>query len=272
MKILLVSEKGIDLSAAKKIFEYKGMAAVTVDSEIFENIDESLDFSEYAAMVYCGKNAENVEKAFTYARLCKFKKTVYAGSIYSYFDRTYPDRNLKIHPYVKDVELCEEKALAFCDNMDVSVVELPFVSGKLPPDFPTVNGAVGFKLKKMYFAPSGGATAIDRDSAAAAVFAVLLNGKNGVVYPIGGECKKYKEFLLDSLGGDGKVYEFPEELARAAAIRKKRRLKNANYQPVFDIKKLYLEDLVRNYYLDSSPVKEILEYDKLFGDCKQNNR
>lgn len=270
MKILIVSEKGIDLTAAKKVFVNNGMSVVSVEDEIFESIDDNLDISEYAAMVYWGKNAENVKKAFTYARLCKFKKAVYVSSIYSYFDRTYPDRNLKKHPYVKDAELCEEMALAFCDYIDVSVVELPLISGELPPDFPTVNGEVGFKLKKLYFAPSGGSASIDRDSAALAVLAVLLNGKNGVIYPIGGECKKYKEFLLDNLGGDAKVYEFPEELAGVAALSKKMRLKKANYQPLFDIKKLYTEDLVRNYYLDSSPVKEILEYDKLLGGYKEN--
>ena len=88
---------------------------------------------------------------------------------------------------------------------------------------------------------------------------MILNGKNGVIYPLCDKNAKFKAMLNEKYP-DVKVYEFPEELWWVLALRAKSSLKKAGLTAKTDIKQLYKKDLYENYFFDDAEVKKALGY------------
>lgn len=260
---LILNEDGADLSILTRLLAEKDIAAVVESREILYENGKPFDAAKFDSLIYSGKTVNFVEKAMEFAVNAKIKRAILIGSALSCFDRIFPDKKLaETHNYIRQANLCAETALSFADKISISIVELPFLEGEWPPEFNTVLGVVGFDCKRFFFAPDGGTAEITAENAAKAIYICLINGKNGVKYPICDKSRKYKAILSEKAGETAKVYDYPVEFARLTALLKGRELKKQGLTPDFDLYGLYSDLLLQNLYFNADGVKGSLKYDE----------
>lgn len=265
-KILIVDEKGRETSALIELLRQYGIEAVCKNTDFLYENAEKPDFTDIDAMVYYGNTPNFVKTCFETAKNAGIKRAVLVGSALSYFDRTYPDKKLaEKHNYIRQANICAEESLSFASEMSVSIAELPFANGEWPLDFTTIDGAIGMDGARFYLAPEGGTAEITVENAAKAIYAVLINGENGLKYPVCDKCRKFKDILREKLGESAKIYEYPVEFDWVTVILKKSELKKAAVVAEFDLKDLYADFLTHNWYFDDSSVKKALKYDETYA-------
>lgn len=266
-KVLIIAEEG-NVSELTKVFNENGIDTVCENTDfLYKNVESSF-FDGIDAMIYSGNTPSYVKIAFERSKNVGIKRAVLIGSALTYFDRVLPDMKLDAHAYVHNANLCVNEAAVNAKDFSVSIVLLPFIDGNYPTEFNTVKGAVGIDAGKFFFAPEGGIAEITAENAAKAVYAVTVNGENGVEYPVCDKCRKYKDVLREKVGAEAKIYEYPVEFAPLTAFYKKRELKKANINPQYDVKVLNAETLTKNLYFDATEVKKALKYDELFENQK----
>lgn len=219
---------------------------------------DELNFDKIDAVAYFGENSDNLKTVVEKAVESGVKRAVYASSAICYFNRRNPEKNLEKHPFVKNQTDCENAILAFSDKISVSVAEIP-LAYPLPKEILTIGGVPALKFRNFYLTFDGGYPEIGDESAAESVLSVILNGKNGVIYPLCDKNVKFKAMLNEKYP-DVKVYEFPEELWWVLALNAKSSLKKAGLTAKTDIKQLYKKDLYENYFFDDAEVKKALGY------------
>ena len=147
---------------------------------------------------------EDCAKCFRAAEKAGIKKAVVFNSYFAYFDRRYPEFHLKEnHPYVRSrVEqaalLNEQKK-----NMEVVVLELPYIFGTMPERMPIWKSVFLDRYaygKKVIFFPKGKTTMTAVEHIGEAAIGALEYGKDGERYPIGDENQSF-DFMLNTMTG-----------------------------------------------------------------------
>ncbi|MDY2727695.1 MAG: NAD(P)H-binding protein [Candidatus Onthovivens sp.] len=138
-------------------------------------------------------------KAFRAAERAGVKKSVVFNSYFSYFDRRYPEMKLaEKHPYVRARVEQADLLLKQRKNMEVVILELPYIFGSMPERTPLwknvfldrfVNG------QKVIFFPKGSTTMTAVSHIGEAALGAIEYGKDGERYPIGDQNKPYDFFL-----------------------------------------------------------------------------
>ena len=181
---------------------------------------------------YRQHNVTYVSNLLRIARLAKVKKVIILGSYYTYFNRVWPELNLKeTHPYIKS--RVEQMELAFTFNssvMQVMILEIPYVFGTLPKQTPLWN-ILNDQLnsnKHIYY-PLGGTAMITDKEVAESIYGAFLYGTGGTAYPICSINLKWKDFLsyLLKLKGQGKKILTPYS-SIASKQEMKRKMKQLN--------------------------------------------
>ena len=258
-KILILSDGGKAATVFERFMNENGFSANCEKYEVLSDIDRN---AGYDAAVCFGNNAKNVEKAVEFAGNAEIGRLVYVGSVLTYFDRKYPERNLKKHAVVSDYSECEKTAFsAISEKLDVSVAEMPPMSDEIPDGILSVDGVPAIEFKKFVLTFDGGFVRISDENYAAGIASVLVNGRCGVSYPVCDGIVKYKDALKEKKGESKKIYEYPEELWRILAVGASRKLKKEGKKPSFDVKTLYKENLFENFFFDPVEVKRQLGYE-----------
>ena len=183
---------------------------------------------------YRQHNVTYVSNLLRIARLAKVKKVVILGSYYTYFNRIWPELNLKEnHPYIKS--RVEQMELAFTFNssvMQVMILEIPYVFGTLPKQTPLWN-ILNDQLnsnKHIYY-PLGGTAMITDKEVAESIYGAFLYGTGGNAYPISSINLKWKDFLsyLLKLKGQNKKILTPYSHF-ATKQEMKRKMKQLNHE------------------------------------------
>ena len=181
---------------------------------------------------YRQHNVTYVSNLLRIARLAKVKKVIILGSFYTYFNRIWPELNLKEnHPYIKS--RVEQMELAFTFNssvMQVMILEIPYVFGTLPKQTPLWN-ILNDQLnsnKHIYY-PLGGTAMITDKEVAESIYGAFLYGVGGTAYPVCSINLKWKDFLsyLLKLKGQGKKVLTPYSHI-ATRQEMKRKMKQIN--------------------------------------------
>lgn len=144
-------------------------------------------------------------KVFRAAERAGIKKSVVYNSYFTYFNDIYPKLKLvKYHPYVRcrveQAKLLNEQK----KNMQVVVLELPYIFGSMPKRTPLWRGVFLDRYlngHKVIFFPKGTTTMIHVKHIGEAGMGALLYGKDGAYYPIGDQNKSYN-FMLDEMMKD----------------------------------------------------------------------
>ncbi len=149
-------------------------------------------------------------KVFRAARKAGIKKASLCSSYFLYFDRKFPEKNLcENHPYIKvrkeqaEVVLKEAKELNGYPEMNVYVMELPYIFGTCPNRVPLWKDIFLKSIDlehddaPVYF-PSGGTVMCTSKHIGESLIGALEYGKESKHYSIGDENHSY-DFMMENL-------------------------------------------------------------------------
>ncbi len=151
-------------------------------------VDERVEGPAPIYEMYRKYNIDPVTRLLGLCRECGVKHAVILGSYFSYAAKKWPEKELtRWHPYIRSRIDQEEAAMAFADDMDVAVLELPYIFGTQPGRKPVwvflVENVMSMKKVTMY--PRGGSTMVTVRQVGQAVAGALERNRGGNCYPIG---------------------------------------------------------------------------------------
>lgn len=164
-------------------------------------------------------------KAFRAAERAGVKKAVVFNSYFAYFDRVHPEMKLaEKHPYIK--ARVEQSALLNSQkkNMEVVVLELPYIFGGMPERIPLWKPVFLDRFaygKKTIMFPKGGTTMTAVSHIGEAAIGAIEYGIDGERYPIGDENHTFNwmldEMMVSALGHKRKIMNPPAWLCALGA-------------------------------------------------------
>ncbi len=237
MKIFLIGGTGLLGSAAAKLFIEHGHQVKTValpplpegapipeemeivfgnylqltDDEVKEmmagcdcfvfaaGVDERVEFPAPVYEAYKKYNIEPVKRLIGLAKESGIKHSVVLGSYFSYFAKEFPDMKLtEKHPYIRSRIDQENAAFALSDeNMDVAVLELPYIFGTQPGRKPVwvilIEQLENMGPVTMY--PKGGTAMLTVRQVAQAIVGAAEKNRGANAYPISFYNLSWDEFL-----------------------------------------------------------------------------
>lgn len=133
------------------------------------------------------------------AKECGVKHVVVLGSYFNYFNRTQPELDLaKQHPYIRSRADQADLVLSYAkDEMNVAVLELPYIFGSQPGRKPVWTFLVDYirKMKVVTMYPKGGTAMITVKQAGQCIAGALENNVGGNNYPVGYDNMTWVEML-----------------------------------------------------------------------------
>ena len=163
-------------------------------------VDERVEFPAPVYDYYTKYNIDPVRRLLTVAKSVGIKNSVILGSYFSYFAKEHPEMELtKKHPYIRSRIEQEEVALSFAKDgeMDVSVLELPYIFGTQPGRKPVwvilIEQLSNMGPITMY--PKGGTTMVTVRQVAEVIVGAAERNKGGNAYPVGYYNLTWDEFL-----------------------------------------------------------------------------
>ena len=162
-------------------------------------VDERVEFPAPVYASYKKYNIDPLARLIPLAKQAGIKKTVVLGSYFSYFAKKYPDMRLTDkHPYIRSRIDQEKVALSFADeNMDVSVLELPYIFGTQRGRKPVWVILIE-QLQNMgpiTFYPKGGTAMLTVRQVAEVMVGAAEKSTGGKTYPISYYNLTWDEFL-----------------------------------------------------------------------------
>ena len=152
-------------------------------------VDERVEGPKPIYKLYRKYNIDPVKRLLGLCRECGVKHAVICGSYFSYAAKKWPEKQLsKWHPYIRSRIDQENVAMNLAgDDLDVAVLELPYIFGTQPGRKPVwvflVEQVMSMKGVTMY--PKGGSTMVTVHQVGQAIAGALERNKGGRCYPIG---------------------------------------------------------------------------------------
>lgn len=152
-------------------------------------VDERVEGPAPIYKLYKKYNIDPVKRLLRLCKECGVKHVVICGSYFSYAAKKWPEKELtRWHPYIRSRIDQENVAMSFAgDDLDVAVLELPYIFGTQPGRKPVwvflVEQIMGMKGVTMY--PKGGSTMVTVHQVGQAIAGALERNRGGRCYPIG---------------------------------------------------------------------------------------
>ena len=220
------------------------------------------DFFHDRLVIACG----NVVDA---ARKAGIGRCVILSSYFVYFDRIWPELNLaKHHPYIKcRVEQTERVIQAGLGEMDVIVLELPYIFGSMPERIPLWKEVLLDRVlaMKIVFFPKGGTNMISVQHVAEAVAGAVERGEHGQKYLIGDVNLSWREMLniiFKTLGIKKRIVTIPAVLAALYGKRVKKSDQKKGNESGLDLARLFQDIQSKELYYNPSNSAEKLGYNR----------
>jgi dihydroflavonol-4-reductase len=202
------------------------------------------------------------------AREAGARRAVVLNSYFAYFDRLWPHMRLaERHPYIRSrVEQARAAIATGGQELDVMILELPYVFGVMPAGFnyvPMWKPLVDYARSPWpLFYTRGGTAMIAVQHVAEAILGALEQGEGGHRYPIGDENRTWEAWLtlISELAGRRKRFvPIPKEAVRLAMhglrLRQRARGFEAGLDPV-----AFVDLQTIHTYYDPAPSRESLGY------------
>ncbi|MDD4291256.1 MAG: NAD(P)H-binding protein [Clostridia bacterium] len=197
----------------------------------------------------------DASKVFRAAERAGIKRSVVYNSYFAYFDRAHPEKKLAAyHPYIRARVEQAEALIGQAKNMDVMVLELPYIFGCMPNRTPIWRDVFieRFFKGKMVFFPKGGTTMIHVKHIGEAGVGALEYGKHGERYPIGDENHNYKymlECMQEGLNVKKKIVQVNRRLCAIGANMIEKKDAKQGLQPGLNMKHLMLDIMGDELYI-----------------------
>ena len=218
---------------------------------------------------YHEKLVLTTQKVCNAAREAGITRCVILNSYFSYFDRTFPKKKLaKNHPYIKcRIEQAEYAINTGKDELDVMILELPYIFGVMPESVrPPLWKEIfidRFENWKFIIFPKGGSTMISVEHVAEAIADALENGEGSQRYPIGDENITWKEMLeimFLAYGKEKKVISIPKWMFMIVGLMRRWKLKQKKKDEGLHSFYLFKDILTDYFYLKDLEPCEKLQY------------
>lgn len=258
-------------------------------ADIFETSEEDLikEFEGYDSMVYSVGPDDRITppapayeffyerlvsqcaKVFRAARRAGVKRAVVYNSYFATFDRLYPEKRLaELHPYIRSrVEQASRLIEESDGQMDVMILELPYIFGAMPKRTPLWKDVF---LERFFRAPiicfpKGGTTMIHVRGIGEAGIGALEHGKHGERYPIGDENHNYRvmlEWMKEGLGVKKPIWQVSAGLCAMGANMIAKKDAKEGKQAGLNMKHLMLDIMSEELYIPSETIDSV---SKLLG-------
>lgn len=205
-------------------------------------VDERVEFPAPVYAAYEKFNINPVKRLIPLAKEVGIKKTVVLGSYFAYFAKKYPDMKLtEKHPYIRSRIDQENAALALADeNMDVSVLELPYIFGTQPGRRPVwtilIEQIQGMKPVTMY--PRGGTAMVTVRQVGEVIVGAAERSTGAKAWPVGYYNLTWNEFLdivHEAMGQPGKkIVNVPKWTFQAFGLHMRNVYKKKNVEGGID--------------------------------------
>jgi nucleoside-diphosphate-sugar epimerase len=160
-------------------------------------------------------NVLPAERLFKLSKQVGVKRGVLLSSYFAYFDRIWPELKLSTHhPYIRSRREQSARALAAAaPELDLMVLELPFVFGSMPGRDPLWKPLVNYLRSPFpFYCPRGGTNMIAIQHVAEAIVGALEKGIGGQTYVVGDENHNWRDLICmfgQQLGIDKPVHPIP---------------------------------------------------------------
>ncbi|MBI9107715.1 MAG: NAD(P)H-binding protein [Spirochaetales bacterium] len=135
-------------------------------------------------------NVDSCSRVIKLAAMAGCSRGVVLNSYFAYFDRIWPEYELsKHHPYIRSrVMQAEEAIKAGGEQMDVMILELPYIFGSIPGRTPLWKDVLldGFLERKSIACMGGGTAAVTARQVGQVIVGAVEKGQGGKRYPVGG--------------------------------------------------------------------------------------
>jgi len=209
------------------------------------------------------------------ARMAGVRKAVICGSYFCHFDRRWPEKRIaERNPYVRcRVEQARAAIREGRGEMDVCILELPFIFGSMPERVPLWKEVIAdrFFHLPVVFSAEGGNAMVSVRTVAQAIVGAIEHGEHGARYPIGDVNMTHRQMLVIMMEGYGikrPIVTIPRPLLAIAGALIKRRQRAAGREGGLDLA-FYLKCLFPEYltYDAESLSKRTLGYQG--GDVRE---
>ena len=143
-------------------------------------------------------NVEVSARLFRLGREVGVRRGVLLSSYFAHFARVWPHLELaKHHPYVRSRQEQEEQSLAAAmPDLELSVLELPYIFGSMPGRAPLWTPIVNMvRRSRVILYPGGGTNMIAAQHVGEAIAGAIEQGEGGERYLVGDENRTWKEWL-----------------------------------------------------------------------------
>ena len=252
--------------------------------DVFAMSEEAIakEFEGYNAMVYSigpddrvtppapayaffhERLVEHCAKVFRAARKAGVKRAVVYNSYFATFNRLYPEKRLtELHPYIRcRVEQAQRVIDESSNQMDVMVLELPYIFGAMPGRTPLWKDVFleRFFRAPIIFFPKGGTTMIHVRSIGEAGVGALENGTHGTRYPIGDENHNFRvmlEWMEEGLGVKKPIWQVSAGLCAMGANMLAQKEAKAGKEAGLNMRHLMLDIMSEELYIPEQTIDEI---------------
>jgi nucleoside-diphosphate-sugar epimerase len=211
-------------------------------------------------------NVTYISNLLRLARLAKIQKVVILGSYFTYFNKIWPELKLaQKHPYIRSRVEQIELAFTFNSNvMQVVVLEIPYVFGKLPKNNPLWS-MISEQLnstKHIYYS-HGGTAMTTENEVAEAIEGAILYADGGKTYPVASINWKWKDFLSYLLKVQGQQHKiltpYSNFCTKREMKKKNKKLKKQDRESGINLVE-FLKFQKRNAFLDIPTCIQTLRY------------
>lgn len=228
--------------------------------------DERVTPKAPALDYFRANNVNQISNLLRLARLTKVKKIIILGSYFTYFNNLWPELELtKHHPYIKS--RVEQMEIAFTynsNNMNVVILEIPYIFGTIPTRTP-LSSILKAQLNShthIYY-PTGGTAMATAQEVAEAIEGAFLYSEGGKAYPIASVNLKWKDFLAYLLKLRNQKHKKMTPFSKGKTVQEmKKRMKNfakEGNQHGLDLVK-YLDFQKRDAFIDPVTCMNSLKY------------
>lgn len=217
------------------------------------------DFFHLRLVDYCSK-------CFRAADRAGIKKAVVFNSYFAYFDRMHPELKLaEYNPYIKARVEQAKLLLDQRKNMEVVILELPYIFGAMPMRIPLWKKTFLDRFcngHKVIFFPKGSTTMIAVEHIGEAAIGALEYGKDGERYPIGDQNHTYN-WMLDQMMVDltGKKRKICNPSGRICALGAKmtvgKKDKKAGLESGLDYGHLMTDIMSKNLVIEPDVIDKV---------------
>ncbi len=194
-----------------------------MDAFIFgAGVDDRIHPPKPAYKYFHSHNVEQLVKVVKAANQADVTKGVVLGSYFSYFDRKWPHMGIaKHHPYIRSrVDQAKMGFKAACDDLDLMVLEIPYVFGSIPDKVPLWAPLVNYiRSPWPLFYPRGGTSVMAVERVAEATVGGLERGKGEKSYPLGDENMTWVQLLTrmaNLMGKKKSIITLPDPMVKTS--------------------------------------------------------